>query len=48
MAEITDIENEFIREEIEEYIEQPDEAARLIDAFARITPDLQIIAAALK
>ena len=47
MAEITDIENEFIREEIEEYIEQPDEAARLIDAFARITPDLQIIAAAL-
>src|SRR2546426_10090139 len=47
MAEITDIENEFIRQEIEEYIERPDERERTINTFARARPAMQIIAAAL-
>jgi 5-methyltetrahydrofolate--homocysteine methyltransferase len=47
MAEITDIENEFIRTEIEEFLERPDERQRTIDTFARTTPNMQSIAAAL-
>ncbi len=47
MAEITDISNEFIRQEIEEYIERPDERQRTINIFARARADLQTIAAAL-
>ena len=31
MAEITDIENEFIREEIEEFLERPDEKERIVN-----------------
>jgi 5-methyltetrahydrofolate--homocysteine methyltransferase len=47
MAEITDIENEFIRQEIEEYIERPDERVRTINTFAKARPAMQLIAAAL-
>ncbi|MCZ6676668.1 MAG: corrinoid protein [Candidatus Poribacteria bacterium] len=47
MAEITDIENEFIREEIEEYLERPDEIERTINTFAQTSPAMQAIAAAL-
>ena len=47
MAEITDIENEFIREEIEEYLDRPDEIERTIDIFAKASPTMQAIAAAL-
>ena len=47
MAEITDISNEFIRQEIEEYIERPEERARNINLFARARPKMQEIAAAL-
>jgi 5-methyltetrahydrofolate--homocysteine methyltransferase len=47
MAEITDIENEFIRQEIAEYIERPEERERTINTFARARLAMQIIAAAL-
>ncbi len=47
MAQLTDIQNEFIRQEIEEYLERPDERQRTIDLFARARPAMQEIAAAL-
>lgn len=47
MAEITDIANESIRFEIEEYIERPEELARNIEVFSRARPLMQDIAAAL-
>ena len=47
MASISDIANEFIREEIEEYLEQPDEIERTIEMFVQATPAMQDIAAAL-
>ena len=47
MAEITDIENEFIREEIEEFLERPDEIERIVNLFAQATPAMQDIGAAL-
>jgi 5-methyltetrahydrofolate--homocysteine methyltransferase len=47
MAQITDIQNEFIRQEIDEFIERPDERARIVDMFARARPQMQDIAAAL-
>ena len=47
MAELADIENEFIREEIEEFLERPDEIERTIQAFTHATPEMQAIAAAL-
>jgi 5-methyltetrahydrofolate--homocysteine methyltransferase len=47
MAEITDISNEFIRQEIEEYIQRPAERERTINTFARARTDMQTIAAAL-
>jgi 5-methyltetrahydrofolate--homocysteine methyltransferase len=47
MAEITDIQNEFIRQEIEEYIERPEERERTIRTFAKARPAMQTIAAAL-
>ena len=47
MAEITDIKNAFIRQEIEEFIERPDERQRIIDLYARARPQMQDIAAAL-
>ncbi len=47
MAEITDISNDFIRQEIEDYIERPDERARTISIFSKARPKMQEIAAAL-
>lgn len=47
MAELSDIANEFIRDEIEEYLERPEEIERNIELFARIRPAMQDIAAAL-
>jgi len=47
MAAISDIGNEFIRQEIEEYIERPEERARTIATFAKARPEMQIIAEAL-
>ncbi len=47
MAELADIENEFIREEIEEFLERPDEIERTIETFAKTRPEMQAIAAAL-
>ena len=47
MAELAEIENEFIREEIEEFLERPDEIERTIEIFAKTRPEMQAIAAAL-
>ncbi|MDA0711005.1 MAG: corrinoid protein [bacterium] len=47
MAELADISNEFIRSEIEEYLDRPEEIARNIELFARVRPEMQAIAAAL-
>ena len=47
MADITDIVNEFIRDEIEEFIERDDERERIINLFAQASTDMQNIAAAL-
>ena len=47
MAELNDIANDFLKDEIEEFIERPEERTRIIDAFARATPDMQEISAAL-
>ena len=47
MAELSDISNDFIRQEIEEYIERPEERQRMIDTFAKVRPKMQTIAAAL-
>ena len=47
MAELNDISNEFIRQEIEEFIERPEERQRTIDTFAKAKPKMQAIAAAL-
>jgi 5-methyltetrahydrofolate--homocysteine methyltransferase len=47
MAELNEVSNEFIRGEIDEFIERPDERARIINLFAGSRPGLQAIAAAL-
>jgi len=47
MPELTDITNEFIRDEIEEYIERPDEYERSVELFARVSPEMLAIAAAV-
>jgi len=47
MAELADINNEFIRQEIDEFIEIPAERERITNLFARSEPHLQAIAAAL-
>ncbi len=47
MAELSEIHNEFLRQEIEENIERPEERQRLIDNFATARPEMQDIAAAL-
>ena len=47
MADITDIQNEIIVDEIEEFIERPDERERTINTFAQTAPEMQDIAAAL-
>ncbi len=47
MAELSDIKNEFIRDEIEEFIERPEEIERTINNFAQARESMQDIAAAL-
>ena len=47
MAELHEISNEFIRQEIEEFITRPDERERISNLFAKSQPRLQEIAAAL-
>ena len=47
MAELSDIQNEIIRFEIEEYVERPDEIERNVELFAGARPLMQDIAAAL-
>ena len=47
MAELNDISNEFIREEIEEFIERPEEVERIVNLFAQASPEMQAMAAAL-
>ena len=47
MADLKDISNEKIRQEIEEFVENPDEIERNIETFARVRPLMQEIAAAL-
>ena len=47
MAELGDIQNEIIRDEIEEFLERPEEIARFIDLFAATRPEMQEIAVAV-
>ena len=47
MAELNDVTNELIRQEIEEYVERPEERERIIALFAKAKPNMQEIAAAL-
>ena len=47
MAKLSDVANAAIREEIEEYLERPEEIARNIEMFARARPLMQDISAAL-
>jgi 5-methyltetrahydrofolate--homocysteine methyltransferase len=47
MPELTDVTNEFIRGEIDEFVERDDERERMIAMFAECRPEMQDIAAAL-
>ena len=47
MAELGDIANELVREEIAEYLERPEEIERTIALFARARPLMQDIAAGI-
>ncbi len=47
MAELSEIANAIIREEIEEYLDRPEEIARSVELFARARPLMQDISAAL-
>ncbi len=47
MADINDIANEFIRDEIEEFIERDEERERITNLFAQASEPMQDIAAAL-
>jgi 5-methyltetrahydrofolate--homocysteine methyltransferase len=47
MAELTDVRNEFIRQEIEEFILKPAERQRLVDLFSTASERMQAISAAL-
>ena len=38
MAELADVENEYIRTEIEEFLERPEEITRNIELFSKATP----------
>ena len=45
MAKLEDVPNEFIRTEIEEFVERDDERARMIDMFSACSPEMLQIAA---
>ena len=47
MAEFSDIANQTIQDEIEEYLERSEEITRFVDLFSRAKPALQEIAAAI-
>lgn len=47
MASLNDITNEFVRNEVEEYLEEPDERQSVIETFAKISAPMQEIGAAL-
>ena len=47
MPELSDVGNEFIRREIEEFVARPDEIERMIRLFSGASPALQDVAAAL-
>ena len=47
MPDIADIANETIRDEIEEFIERPEEIERTVATFSRARPAMQDIAAAI-
>src|SRR5215471_7816130 len=47
MAELREVSNEVIRQEIDEFIERPEERERIINLFARAKAKMQAIAAAL-
>ncbi|MFP6706888.1 MAG: corrinoid protein [Alphaproteobacteria bacterium] len=47
MAELTDVQNQTLRDEIEEYLERPEEIKRFVALFTGASPRLQEIAAAI-
>jgi 5-methyltetrahydrofolate--homocysteine methyltransferase len=47
MPELSDVANATIRSEIDEYVERPDERARLIGVYAQASPRMQEIGVAL-
>ena len=47
MAELSDIANEVLRQEIEQYVERPEEVARNVALFSRARPILQELAVAV-
>ena len=47
MPELSDVANATIRSEIDEYVERPDERARLIGVYAKASPRMQEIGVAL-
>ena len=47
MAQLSDIVNETVRAEIEEFLDRPEEIERNIELFSRASPAMQDIAAAL-
>jgi 5-methyltetrahydrofolate--homocysteine methyltransferase len=47
MPTLTDISNETLRAEVDEFIERPDERERLIGLFVAASPEMQAISAAL-
>ncbi len=47
MAQLSDVGNATLREEIEEFLEQPEEIERYIEIFSQARPRMQNIAAAL-
>ena len=47
MAELADVRNEFLREEVDEFVQRPEERTRLIEQYARTSDELLRIAAAL-
>ena len=47
MAQLSDVQNEFLREEIEVFLERPEEIERNIELFSKATPEMQAISAAL-
>ena len=45
MADLSDIQNEFIQAQIKEFIERPEERREIVNLYVKIAPELQEIAA---